>query len=77
MLSDWGFRTAQCLWTGPVARDAGASPRHALLAAAGHNLRLILNKLRLLFARLLATLLETLAKPDTWTRPPAIQESIA
>ncbi|MEE8293549.1 MAG: IS5 family transposase, partial [Kiloniellales bacterium] len=50
---------------------------NALLAAAGHNLRLILNKLRLLFARLLATLLETLAKPDTWTRPPAIQESIA
>ena len=38
---------------------------NALLAAAGHNLRLILNKLRLLFARLLATLLETLAKPDT------------
>ncbi len=27
MLSDWGFRAAS-----PVARDAGASPRHALLA---------------------------------------------
>ncbi len=50
---------------------------NALLAAAGHNLRLTLNKLRLLFARLLATLLETMAKPDTWTRPPGIQESIA
>ncbi len=50
---------------------------NALLAAAGHNLRLTLNKLRLLFARLLATLRETLAKPDTWTRPPGIQESIA
>ena len=27
MFSDWGFRAAS-----PVARDAGASPRHALLA---------------------------------------------
>jgi len=50
---------------------------NALLAAAGHNLRLTLNKLRLLFARLLATLLETMAKPDTRTRPSGIQESIA
>ena len=32
MFSDWGFRAAQGLWTGPAARDAGASPRHALLA---------------------------------------------
>ncbi len=32
-LSGWGFRAAQGLWTGPMARDAGASPRHALLAA--------------------------------------------
>jgi len=37
MLSDWGFRMAQCLWTGPMACDAGASPRHALPA---ENLKL-------------------------------------
>ncbi len=50
---------------------------NALLAAAGHNLRLILNKLRLLFARILAALLGPAAKPDTWPRLPAIQKSIA
>lgn len=50
---------------------------NALLAAAAHNLRLILNKLRLLFARLLAALLGTVAKPDTWPQLPAIQKSIA
>ncbi len=50
---------------------------NALLAAAGHNLRLILKKLRLLFARLLARLLETMAKTDTWTRLNSIQKSIA
>jgi transposase, IS5 family len=50
---------------------------NALLAAAAHNLRLILNKLRLLFARLPAALLGTVAKPDTWPQLPAIQKSIA
>ena len=50
---------------------------NALLAAAGHNMRLILKKLRLLFARLLAILLETMAKPVAWTRLPGIQKSIA
>jgi IS5 family transposase len=50
---------------------------NALLAAAGHNLRLILNKLRLLFARILAALLGAVAKPDAWPRLPGIQQSIA
>jgi IS5 family transposase len=50
---------------------------NALLAAAGHNLRLILNKLRLLFARILEALLGPIAKPDTWPRLPALQNSIA
>lgn len=50
---------------------------NALLAAAGHNLRLILNALALLFARILATLRGSAAKPDTWPRVPSIRESIA
>ena len=50
---------------------------NALLAAAGHNLRLILKKLRLLFARFLVALLGPVAKPDTWPQLPAIQKSIA
>ena len=50
---------------------------NALLAASGHNLRLILRKLRLLFARILARLLETMAKPDTWIPLPSVQKSIA
>jgi len=50
---------------------------NALLAAAGHNLRLILNKLRLLFARILAALHGAIAKQDTWSRLPGIQKSIA
>lgn len=49
----------------------------ALLAASGQNLRLILNKLRLLFARILATLLGPAAKPDTWQRLSGIEKSIA
>jgi IS5 family transposase len=50
---------------------------NALLAAASHNLRLILNTLALLFARILAALLGPPAKPDTWPRLPSIQNSIA
>jgi IS5 family transposase len=50
---------------------------NALLAASGHNLRLILNKLRHLFARLLAALLDALAKPNTWPQLPGLQKSIA
>ena len=50
---------------------------NALLAAAGHNLRLILRKLRLLFARILADLLGPIAKQDTWPRLPGTQISIA
>ena len=50
---------------------------NALLAASGHNLRLILNTLALLLARILAALLGSTAKPDTWPRLPAIQKSIA
>jgi hypothetical protein len=46
------------------------------LAAAGPNLRLILNTLRLLFARFLTALLGAVAKPDTWPRLPGIQKSI-
>ena len=38
---------------------------NALLAAAGHNLRLILNKLRLLLVRILKALLGPLANPNT------------
>jgi IS5 family transposase len=37
----------------------------ALLVAAGHNLRLILNWLRLLVAWLMAALIASLAQPDT------------
>jgi len=50
---------------------------NALLAAADHNLRLILRKLRLLFVLILAELLKPVAKQDTWTRLPGIQKSIA
>jgi IS5 family transposase len=50
---------------------------NVLLAAAGHNLRLILNKLAVLFARILAALLGPVAKSDTWPRLPSIQNSIA
>ena len=50
---------------------------NALLAASGHNLRLILNKLRLLFARILAAFLQPMAKPDTWSAPHRIANSIA
>jgi IS5 family transposase len=48
---------------------------NALLAAAGHNLRLILNKLRLLFARILATIFRPVAKPNT--SPPLIAAQIS
>ena len=48
---------------------------NALLAAAGHNLRLILNKLRSLFARVLADLLGETVKPNTWTNIPNTQIS--
>ena len=50
---------------------------NALFAASGHNLRLILNTLALLFARILAALLGLAAKPDTWPRVPSIRQSIA
>ena len=50
---------------------------NALLAASGHNLRLILNKLSLLLARLLAALLAVLAKPNTCPRLPLPQKSVA
>ena len=50
---------------------------NALLAAAGHNLRLILRKLRLLFVRILTDLLAPVAKQDTWPGLPGIQTSIA
>lgn len=50
---------------------------NALLAVAGHNLRPILRKLRLLFARILTALLGAVAKPDTWLRLPGIQKSSA
>ena len=50
---------------------------NGLLAAAGHNLRLILRKLRLLFVLILAEFLRTVAKQDTWPRLPGIQKSIA
>jgi IS5 family transposase len=49
----------------------------ALLAASGHNLRLILDSAALLFARILAGLLDPVAKPDTWPPLPGIQKSIA
>lgn len=49
---------------------------NATLAAAGHNLRLILNKLRLLFACFLAALFAAVAKTNTWTRCPSLQKSI-
>ena len=49
---------------------------NATLAAAGHNLRLILNKLRLLFAYFLAALFAAVAKTNTWTRCPSLQKSI-
>ncbi len=50
---------------------------NALLAASGHNMRLILNKLRLLFARILAAFLQPMAKPNTWPIPHCIANSIA
>ncbi len=50
---------------------------NALLAAAGHNLRLILRKLALLFAQILKTLLGAIAKPNTLPELTAVQRSIA
>ena len=50
---------------------------NALLAAAGHNLRLILNTLRLFFACILATLIGPAAKSDTWPQLHGIRKSIA
>ena len=49
---------------------------NAILAAAGHNLRLILNKLRLLFASFPAALFAAIAKTNTWPRCPSLQKSI-
>jgi IS5 family transposase len=50
---------------------------NALLAAAGHNLRLILRKLALLFARILKALLGAVAKPNTSPQLTVLQTSIA
>lgn len=50
---------------------------NALLAAAGHNLRLILRKLALLFVRILKSLLGAIAKPDTSSELPGAKRSIA
>jgi IS5 family transposase len=47
------------------------------LAAAGHNLRLILNTLRLLFAYFPAALLAAGAKSNTLRRCPSLQRSFA
>lgn len=48
---------------------------NALLAAAGHNLRLILRKLALLFDRILKALLGAVAKPNTFPDFTAVQKS--
>lgn len=48
---------------------------NALLAAAGHNLRLILRRLALLFARILKALLGAVAKPNTFPDFTAVQKS--
>lgn len=48
---------------------------NALLAAAGHNLRLILRRLALLFARILKALLGADAKPYTFPDFTAVQKS--
>ena len=50
---------------------------NALLAAAGHNLRLILNKLRLFFARILAAIVRPVAQSDTWLSLHGVTKSIA
>jgi len=50
---------------------------NALLAAAGHNLRLVLNKLALIFAWILAAPLQQAAKTNTRPRLPGLQISIA
>ncbi len=50
---------------------------NALLAAAGHNLRLVLRTLALLFARILKALLSVVAKLNTCPALPVRQTSIA
>ena len=50
---------------------------NALLAAAGHNLRLILRKLALLFAKIIAAFLADLARVNTWPTTPSRQISLA
>jgi len=50
---------------------------NALLAASGHNLRVILNALALRFARILAALLGSFAKLDTGPQFPAFKKSSA
>ncbi len=54
---------------GPLARNyllgATGDAINALLVAAGHNLRLILNWLRLFVAWLIAGLMNSPAQPDT------------
>jgi hypothetical protein len=47
-----------------------------LLATAGHNLRLILRKLRLLFARMRSNLFSAVAKSDNWPKLSGTQYSI-
>ncbi len=50
---------------------------NAILAAAGHNLRLILNTLRRLLVQILTEILGELANPDTSQRRPTTLNSIA
>ena len=58
------------LWTSSLHRlGAAGDAMNALLVAAGHNLRLILNWLRLLFAWLMAALLGSSAQSDTAHEP--------
>jgi IS5 family transposase len=49
---------------------------NALLAAAGHNLRLILRKLAFLFAKIIAAFLAGHAKVNTWPTTHSRQISV-
>ena len=54
------------LWTSSLHRlGAAGDTMNALLVAAGHNLRLILNWLRLFVAWLITALISSFAQPDT------------
>ena len=57
------------LEAGPASEEDHHGHTTKALLAAGHNLCLILNELRLLFAGFMNALSSAVASPDKWSRP--------